>query len=1065
MKKKIGLLLCIILALTLSIGIMTACGGGGVSVTLSRTEVTVEVGKSQTIRANTSNNSDVEWESSDETVATVSGGKITGIKVGTATVTAKAVKGKGSAQCVVTVKNPVVFTFTDEDGNILNEVQVDRNGDPVSLSATASDGSLVTEWYSDDEKIATVENGVVTGLYDGDTVIYAKTSTATGKINVHVYDTFEGEKYDITDSDSATKWYYWVEHADITEILANEVRGSVTFGFSGGNWNHDSIKLMYKGGPGWEDWEKWWDDWFYFQAKIEADFDATINISGTRVHLHEGENEVTIKCPLYAGAYSCIIEFGTAKDGNLESGTIIITEMTWWPDEYEHGNTQLEAPSFTLDGDNVVITDTNDENGVEEYKLGLFAKADDEKPLFVQVLNDKNATIDASKFAENGDYYVKVMAVANPGYKDSAWSAASENPYTVANETIEYDVPEGGGSDAMNGSGWYLFMVDGGSVLKPAHYKDGELTLESGYLGWAFYSTELLYHCPTFANGTELLIAMKVNASHAGTITVSDTVVELAEGDNEIYVKKTQKDGVTVAILFGKWLANTDDKGVVDFPELGQDEQYTFVFSDISVTEYHAVNLAAVTGTVDSENKKISVNDSNEAGVKSYELGFFKDGTLMKRIPLEEDYSFSDESLNDGDYTLMIRAIATDVRYIAADWGVVAEKYTVANGGATYDVIFGGDEDGDKPTGNALTNPNTWYYWNDQNWTGSSVSVSKAQMSKGVLTIEYTVNSGYCDYGVQIYYKDPSLNGDKKLTLKIKTEQEINVTVNSAKLHLIAGENDVTVYYTQGGSYSFSMQIIVDANEVTENVVQIYDLNYEAYTYKTLETPQLSIGENDVITITDANLEANVNGYVIGYFRAGAANPLATVNAKNGDTLDYSIVDSGDYVLKVKAIAADNVGYRDSGWSAGFDYNVVNEAGAHYDLDTLFGGGEANDNPGRWGIWADPQGWTGAWVTVSEATFANNEIKVSFTSAGKSNYGLQINYVNPNYVGGTTYSFDIVATADMDIQVENGGADAIHLKAGEKVTLKGGTDASFYVQVNIKDEVGGTITISNISWN
>ncbi|MDE6676230.1 MAG: hypothetical protein K2K12_00765, partial [Clostridia bacterium] len=432
--------------------------------------------------------------------------------------------------------------------------------------------------------------------------------------------------------------YYWVEHADITEILANEVRGSVTFGFSGGNWNHNSIKLICR--------EAKWEAWLYFEATIEADFDATINITGTRVHLHEGENHVKIKYLYYPDfAYAALIEFGTAKDGNLESGTIKISDMAWYNAEEE----QLEAPSFTLDGDNVVITDTNDENGVEEYKLGLFAKAEDEKPLFVQVLNDKNATIDASKFAENGDYYVKVMAVANPGYKDSAWSAASENPYTVANETIEYDVPEGGGSDAMNGSGWYLFMVDGGSVLKPAHYKDGTLTLESGYLGWAFYSTELLYHCPTFANGTELLIAMKVNASHAGTITVSDTVVELVEGDNEIYVKKTQKDGVTVAILFGKWLANTDDKGVVDFPELGQDEQYTFVFSDISVTEYHAVNLAAVTGTVDSENKKISVNDSNEAGVKSYELGFFKDGTLMKRIPLEEDYSFSDESLNDGD--------------------------------------------------------------------------------------------------------------------------------------------------------------------------------------------------------------------------------------------------------------------------------------------------------------------------------------------------------------------------------------------------------------------------------
>lgn len=1064
MRKKIVLLLSFVLALTVALGIFTACAPK-VEVTLSRTEITVETKKTQTVKATTSTGVEVEWSSSDEAIATVDGGKITGVKAGEAIITASAVKGNGKATCKVTVKDPVVFTFKDEDGNVVKNVTVDRNGKPVKLTATASDGSTVTSWSSEDEKTATVDNnGLITGTHRGETVIYAGTSTGTGSIAVEVEDTFKGENYDISDTYAADKWYYQLKHPDVTEIICNEARyndegehfiGNVTFGFNGGNWGKDNIKLIWANTKAWGAGEPI----LYFSATIISDFEGVINLNGTRVHLKEGKNEVEVKFSYNNGNRNvCVIEFGTAKDGLIESGTVTISDWGWWEVPKAEIDKPLETPSFTLEGDNVTITDTN-KAGVEEYRLGLFKNAADERPAFIQVLSGVNGAIDVTKFEDSGEFFVKVMVVGEPFYGDSAWSEAIA--YTVEEHTVEYDVPQGTEADALNGSGWYNYLVDGGST-ESVVYNDGKLTLVSGYLGWAFYSTELLCHYPTFDKNTDLLIAMKINASHAGTITLSDTVIELKEGINEVYVKKTQKDGATIVIMFGKYVYNgQNDYGVVDFP---LDTELTFEFYDISVTEYKAVNLHPVNAAVADGENKIEVNDK-ETGVKSYELGFFVGETLMKIIPLNDDGTFSDEALNPGKYTLKIRAIATDVRYVAADWAVVEQEFEVDNGGATYPVVFGGDQDGDTPTGNALTHPNTWYYWNDRNWTGSTTDVSEAEMKKGVLTVAYSVSAGYCDYGIQIYYKDPSITGANKLTLKIKTEEEIDVTINGAKLHLNKGENDVTVYYTQGGSYSFSMQVIVDADAVTENVLEISEIKYEAYTFKTLTAPALAVAEDGTITITDGNAEENVGSYVLGYFTAVAANPLAKLTVKNGETLDYSMVDSGDYILKVMAIAADNKGYKDSGWSAGFDYMIDNPDGAHYDLDTLFGGGDANDNPGRWGVWADPESWTGARVTVSSATFANDEINISFTSAGKSPYGLQINYVNPNYVGGTKYTFDIVATEDMDIQVENGGAEVIRLKAGEKVTLEGGADASFYVQVNIDNNVGGTITISNVKWN
>lgn len=77
-------------------------------VTLNKRELTLKVGGSETLQATVTpaDTSDkiVTFESSDKTVATVTAkqGKVTAIKVGTATITAKTVNDK-KVTCVVTV--------------------------------------------------------------------------------------------------------------------------------------------------------------------------------------------------------------------------------------------------------------------------------------------------------------------------------------------------------------------------------------------------------------------------------------------------------------------------------------------------------------------------------------------------------------------------------------------------------------------------------------------------------------------------------------------------------------------------------------------------------------------------------------------------------------------------------------------------------------------------------------------------------------------------------------------------------------------------------------------------
>ena len=158
-------------------------------VTLNKTELTLKEGESETLTAtvkpDNATDKTVTWSTSDASIATVdANGKVTAVKEGTATITAKA--GDKSATCKVTVsKNVIAVTEVT-----LNKTELTlKEGESETLTATVKPDNATDKtvtWSTSDASIATVENGKVTAIKEGTATITAKVGdkSATCKVTV-----------------------------------------------------------------------------------------------------------------------------------------------------------------------------------------------------------------------------------------------------------------------------------------------------------------------------------------------------------------------------------------------------------------------------------------------------------------------------------------------------------------------------------------------------------------------------------------------------------------------------------------------------------------------------------------------------------------------------------------------------------------------------------------------------------------------------------------------------------------------------------------------------------------
>ena len=150
-------------------------------ITLSENSIELITGNSKTITAtvtpDNATDKTVNWSTSNADVATVSNGKITATGAGTATITATSSDGSQSATCTVKVTDPIV----EATGVSLNKTQITlKVGETFQLTATikpSNTSNKTLTWSSLKSSKASVdENGLVTALKAGTTVITVKTS-------------------------------------------------------------------------------------------------------------------------------------------------------------------------------------------------------------------------------------------------------------------------------------------------------------------------------------------------------------------------------------------------------------------------------------------------------------------------------------------------------------------------------------------------------------------------------------------------------------------------------------------------------------------------------------------------------------------------------------------------------------------------------------------------------------------------------------------------------------------------------------------------------------------------
>ena len=159
-------------------------------VTLNKSSLNLAVGESSTVTAtvapSNASNKSVTWSTSNSNVATVSNGTIKGVGAGTASITAKTADGGKTAYVTVTVSNVKVTGLSLTNDVILVSVGSSLQVNPIVTPSNATNKNVT--WSSSDTKIATVSNGLITGVKEGKATITAKTAdggkTATVKVEV-----------------------------------------------------------------------------------------------------------------------------------------------------------------------------------------------------------------------------------------------------------------------------------------------------------------------------------------------------------------------------------------------------------------------------------------------------------------------------------------------------------------------------------------------------------------------------------------------------------------------------------------------------------------------------------------------------------------------------------------------------------------------------------------------------------------------------------------------------------------------------------------------------------------
>ncbi len=242
MKRKLLVcLLCVVLVV--SAVISSGCVQNNVeaiSITSANNKTEVEVGETLLLTATVTppqSSQEVNWQSADTSKATVdSNGLVTAIAAGNVTITATSIADeKISATFALVIKDKDSSTDTTTPKSVAlsttNNVTAVNEGGTLQITATVSPATASQEvvWTTSDDKIATVTNGLVTGVKEGTVTVTAAAKNADAvkssiTITVAKEITIAEAISLCTETESAQRYYIRA----IVKTIDNATYGSMT---------------------------------------------------------------------------------------------------------------------------------------------------------------------------------------------------------------------------------------------------------------------------------------------------------------------------------------------------------------------------------------------------------------------------------------------------------------------------------------------------------------------------------------------------------------------------------------------------------------------------------------------------------------------------------------------------------------------------------------------------------------------------------------------------------------------------------------------------------------------
>lgn len=165
------------------------------TLTINKNNTSIEKGNSEQLTTeilpeNTTDDTTVTWESSDENVVTVVDGLVTAVGVGNATVTAKAAGLDATCNVVVTCALESIALDKDE-----LKLEAGTTSDALVVTKNPTDATVDlanVNWTSKNPEVATVVNGKVTAVAPGTAIIEAELDGKKATCEVTVIVTLTG---------------------------------------------------------------------------------------------------------------------------------------------------------------------------------------------------------------------------------------------------------------------------------------------------------------------------------------------------------------------------------------------------------------------------------------------------------------------------------------------------------------------------------------------------------------------------------------------------------------------------------------------------------------------------------------------------------------------------------------------------------------------------------------------------------------------------------------------------------------------------------------------------------